>query len=329
MARVLKVGLVGCGGMGMNLARHCHSLDDSRISGVYDVDPAASSKAAQEFGAKKFGSYKRLLDSKVDAVIVATPNDSHARITIDAARRGKHVFCEKPMALRFSDCRAMLSAADEAGIKLMVGQVLRLVPVYWQTKRIVASGELGAPFAISVTRLGGPNALAHGWRATKKQSGGYLYEINVHEIDFMRHVMGEAKSVFTSMGHFTDSPVEFEDVAFVQIRFTSGGIGTLHCGGSSSISKCEMMVQCEKGTVTNGGFGGPIKYARFGEEVVTVEASDIQKEDSYREEVRSWVEAITRGTPMVFDGRDGAAAIEIVDAAYRSARTGRPVSLPL
>ena len=326
---MLKVGLIGCGGMGMNLARHCHLLDESKISAVFDIDPAASSRAAQEFGAKEYGSYRRLLDGDVDAVIVATPNDSHAKITIDAAQRGKHVFCEKPMALKLADCRAMIRAADEAGVKLMVGQVLRLFPVFWQTKQIVASGKLGEPFAMSVTRLGGPDALAKGWRATKKQSGGYLYEINVHEIDFMRHVMGEAKSVYASVGHFTDSPVEFEDVAFVQIRYAGGGIGTLHCGGSSSIGKCEMMVQCKKGTLVNGGFGGPVRYARFGEEPVTIEASQIQKEDPYREEVRSWVEAVTKDAPMLFDGRDGAAAIEIVDAAYRSARTGRAVSLPL
>ena len=182
---------------------------------------------------------------------------------------------------------------------------------------------------MTVTRLGGPDALAKGWRATKKQSGGYLYEINVHELDFMRHVMGEAKSVFASTGHFTESPVEFEDVAFVQIRYESGGIGTLHCGGSSSIGKYEVMIQCKKGTLANGGFGGPIRYARFGEEHLTIQTSEIEKEDPYREEVRSWVDAVTKGTPMVFDGHDGAAAIELADAAYRSARTGRAVKLPL
>jgi len=313
----------------MNLARHCHSLDESTIAAVYDISPEASSKAAQEFGARKYRSHRGLLDGDVDAVIVATPNDSHARITIDAAKRGKHVFCEKPMALKLSDCRAMIEAAEKAGVKLMVGQVLRLLPVFWKTKQIVVTGELGAPFAMTVTRLGGPDALAKGWRTTKKHSGGYLYEINVHELDFMRHVMGEAKSVFASTGHFTDSPVEFEDVAFVQIRYESGGIGTLHCGGSSSIGKYEMMVQCEKGTLANGGFGGPIRYGRFGEEAATVQASEIQKDDAYLEEVQSWVKAITRGTPMVFDGRDGAAAIEIAEAAYRSARTGRAVNLPL
>jgi predicted dehydrogenase len=324
---MLRVGLIGCGGMGMNLARHCHSLDDSRITAVYDIDEGAKQRAAQEFEARAYSSLRRLINSDIDAVIVATPNDSHAPITIAAARAGKHVFCEKPMALKVSHCRAMINAAQEAGVKLMVGHVLRLIPVFWKTKQIIDSGILGEPFAISVTRLGGPDSLAPGWRRTLKHSGGYLYEINVHELDYMRYVMGEADTVFASTGHFTDSPVEFEDVAFVQIRYKNSGIGTLHCGGSSSIKKYEMTIQCKQGTVANGGFGGPIQYARFGEEPVVIQASEIHKEDPYREEIRSWVDAILSYAPMPFDGYDGLAAVQLAEAAYKSARSNRPVSL--
>lgn len=329
MATTLKVGLIGCGGMGASLARQCNSLENADVTDVYDPDSAAAEKIAQELGAKVHTSHEQLLSGDVDAVIIAPPNDLHAPMTIEAAKRGKHVFCEKPMAMSVADCDAMIEAADAAGIKLMVGQVLRLIDVFWKTHQIAASGELGTPFAMSVVRLSGIDTLARGWRATIKQSGGILYEVHVHELDFMRHVMGEAKSVYASTGHFTPAKVEFEDVAVVHIRYESGGIGILHCGTSSSIGRNGMMVQCSEGTVTNGGFGGPIQYARFGEEITTIEPSDIQKEDPYREEVRSWVDAITRGTPMVFDGRDGRAAIELVEAAYLSASTGRVVELPL
>lgn len=325
----LKVGLIGCGGMGMHLARQCHSLEDATIAAVCDPNHEAAGKAADEFGALRYPSYKSLLQSDVDGVIVATPNDLHARYTIEAARLGKHIFCEKPMALRLRDCKVMVDAAGEAGVKLMVGQVLRLIGPFWKTHQIATSGELGQPFAMSVTRLSGPDSLAQGWRASAKQAGGVLYEVHVHELDFMRHVMGEVESVYASVGHFTEAAVEYEDVAFVQLRFKNGGIGTLHCGTSSSMGAYTMMVQCSEGTITNTGFGGPIKHCKFRQEPTAVELSDIQKEDAYHEEVRSWVESITRGTPMVFDGRDGMAAIEICEAAYRSARTGKPVRLPL
>jgi len=316
--------------MGMHLARQCNALDNAKITAVYDPNTEAACKAAEEFGAVRMRSYLRLVDSsEVDGVIIASPNNLHARQTIDAARRGKHVFCEKPMALNVRDCKAMVEAADAAGVKLMVGQVLRLIPIFWKSRQIVASGELGKPFAMSVTRLGGPDSLSKGWRATKKQAGGVLYEVHVHELDFMRHIMGEAESVYANMGHFTEAAVEYEDVAFVQIKYVNGGIGTLHCGTSSSIGTYEMMIQCEKGTLINGGFRGGIRYCRFREEPTVIETSEIQKEEPYHEEVRSWVDSITKGTPMVFDGRDGMAAIELVEAAYKSARTGRAIRLPL
>ncbi len=322
---MLKVGLIGCGGMGTNLARHCHSLPNSKITAVHDMKTEALERAAAEFDAQAYTSFRKLIGSDLDAMIVATPNDSHAPIAIAAANAGKHVFCEKPMALRVSDCRAMIEAAEKAGVKLMVGHVLRLIPVFWNTKHIIDSGILGKPFAITVTRLGGLDTLATGWRATIKHSGGYLYEINVHELDYMRFVMGEPETVFASMGHFTASPVEFEDVAFVQIRYANGSIGTLHCGGSSSIKKYEMMIQCTEGTITNGGFAGPIRYARFGEEPTVIQASEITKEDPYREEIRCWVDAITNNASLPFDGYDGMAAVQTAAAAYRSARLNRVV----
>ncbi len=325
----LRVGLIGCGGMGMHVARQCHSLDDAKIVAISDPDNQAAKKAVEEFGAARFRSYRSLLESDIDAVMVGTPNDSHARITIEAARRGKHIYCEKPMALNVRDCKRMIEAADSAGVKLMVGQVLRLFPVYWKTHQVVASGEIGEPFGMAVTRLSGIDGLSKGWRVSTKQSGGILYEVHVHELDFMRHVMGEAASVYASVGHFTPAAVEYEDVAFVQIRYANGGIGTLHCGVSSSIGRCEMMIQCSKGTLVNGGFGGPIRYSRFGEEPTVIEAPQITKEDPYHEEVRSWVESITRGTPMIFDGHDGMAAIAICDAAYKSARTGKAVPVTM
>lgn len=327
---VLRVGLIGCGGMGMHLARQCNTLDNARITAVYDPNTEAALKAAEEFGAIRMRSHLHLVESsEVDGVIIASPNDLHARQTIDAARHGKHVFCEKPMALKVRDCKAMVEAADAAGVKLMVGQVLRLIPIFWKSHQIVASGDLGRPFAMSVTRLSGPDSLSRGWRATKKHAGGVLYEVHVHELDFMRHIMGEAKSVYASVGHFTEAAVEYEDVAFVQIRYVNGGIGTLHCGNSSSIGTYGMMIQCENGTLTNGGFSGGIRYCRFREEPIVIEASEIQKEEPYREEVRSWIDSITKGSPIEFDGRDGMAAIELVEAAYKSARTGRVVHLPL
>jgi len=314
----LRVGLAGCGEMGSNLARKCHSLDDASVVAVYDPVEESAVKLGGELGAKACSSYTDML-GEVDAVIIAAPNDLHAPMTIEAAHSGKHIFCEKPMALSVADCDAMIDSAEKAGVKLMVGQVLRLLPAFWKTAGIISSGELGAPFGISVTRLASVDGIVKGWRKTRKHTGGIIYEVHVHELDFMRHVMGEAKSVYAGIGHFTPSQVEYEDVAFIQIHYANGGIGTLHCGVSSSFARHTMMIQCEKGTLTNGGFSGSICYSHFGEDPTTIQISDIQKEDGYHEEIRSWVESIVKDAPMVFTARDGRAAIELAQAAYISA----------
>jgi len=110
----LRVGLVGCGGMGSHLARQCAALENAEIAATSDVTRERAEELGRELGARAFHDYKDLLkEGGVDAVIVATPNDSHAEISIAAARAGKHIFCEKPMALSVRDCDAMIQAAEE------------------------------------------------------------------------------------------------------------------------------------------------------------------------------------------------------------------------
>jgi UDP-N-acetylglucosamine 3-dehydrogenase len=323
----LRVGLVGCGGMGMNLGRRSREIENLDLVAVCDADREAAEKAADELGAKAFTDYATLLDTDIEAVIIATPNNLHAPMTISAAEKGKHIFSEKPMALRLADCKAMVAAARKARVKLAVGQVLRLMPVYWKAAQIIKSGQFGSPFAISVTRVGKPGGLKQDWRTTKQQGTGILFEVNVHELDYMRHIMGEAATVYATMGHFTDSPVEYEDYAATHIRFRNGGIGLLQSGTSAAAPQHGMIVYCERGTVAISG--GGVRYTPAGGQEVVIEADSIEKEDAIRHEVGSWVNWILKRTPPAVYWKDGMAAVELAEAAYRSAASGKPVKLPL
>jgi UDP-N-acetylglucosamine 3-dehydrogenase len=323
----LRVGLVGCGGMGMNVARRCNELENADVVAVCDMNEENAKKAAEELDAKVFTSYPKLLASDIDGVIIATPNDLHASMAVAAAEKKKHIFTEKPMALTVADCRAMVAAAKKARVKLVVGQVLRLMHVYWKAAQIIKSGELGAPFAISVVRIGKPDGLKADWRITRKHAGGILFEVNVHELDFMRHIMGEAESVYANTGHFTNSHVEYEDYAATQIKFRTGGVGLLQSGTSAVVPQHGMIIHCEKGTMSIGG--SAVRYTVAGGEEKTIEAAKIEKEDAIREEVGSWVNWILKRTPPVVYWRDGMAAVELAEAAYRSAANGKAVKLPL
>ena len=117
----------------------------------------------------------------IDLVDIVTPGDSHAEIAIAAAQAGKHVFCEKPMAVNVADCEAMIQAAGQAGVTLMVGQVLRFLQPFLKVRELVDSGAIGRPISAEVTRIGGgDSAWTVPWRARLEQSGGLLLEINAH-----------------------------------------------------------------------------------------------------------------------------------------------------
>lgn len=358
--QAMKVGLAGAGGMGAHLALECDALDEARIVAAADPSSEArenvrlklgQARAALEKGAgpgeageapavpddeaaraasdvRLYSDLREMLSSDLDGVIIAAPNDLHVDMVVAALSRGKHVFCEKPMALSVVDCDRMIAEARSADVTLVVGQVLRLIPVFWQSHKIATSGVIGQPFSINITRVA-PWWFGPGWRSQKAHAGGVVFEVHVHELDFMRHVLGDAESVYATMGRFTGAGVDYEDTAFIQVRFKNGGVGALHGGISSSVNQYTMMIQCDKGTLVNEGFGRRIQYARFGEEHQIVEPESIVLEEPYRAEVASWVRHILHGEPLVFDATDGRAAVELAEAAYRSAASGEVVKLPL
>ncbi len=326
----LGVGVIGCGGLGTTLARHLVTIEGAELVAGADISAEQRRKFKAQFDIPMYPHHRQVLSrSDVKAVLVVTPNDSHARIVVEALEAGKHVFCEKPMALNVAQCDRMIAAAERKGLKLMVGQVLRLFGIFSKIKEIVASGVIGEPFGMFTTRTSFGGGFMGTWREYARKAGGTLLEINAHELDYMRFVMGEVESVSAQMGHFAKSGVEYEDLAFVELKFRNGGIGALYSSLSSAIGAYNGAIHCKEGTLTHGGFGGPITYAKFGQEPTVLEPKDIQAEDPYRHELRSFVECLLKGTPMVFDGRDGRAAVEIAQAAYLSAKRGRPVSLPL
>ena len=145
--------------MGTSHATQMAKLSELRLIASCDVDQAkarATADAAAQAGNHGVRVYFEvaalLADGDVPAVIVATPNFTHKRIVLDALAAGKHVFCEKPMALTVADCDEMISAARSAGRKLMVGQVLRLITVFAEVRRLVKEGAIGEPRAVRILR---------------------------------------------------------------------------------------------------------------------------------------------------------------------------------
>ena len=324
----LKVGVIGCGAMGSNLARNCAALAGAKISATADVEEKRARQLAEELNAECFRDYRELLGGAVDAVIVAVPNLLHAEVSATAAKAGKHVFCEKPMALSVAECDAMIEAARRRGVALMIGQSERYDPVFAKAKEIVDSGLIGEPFSIHVERIDGIDWGAHGaaWRRRRKMSGGMLFHCNVHEVDYMRYVCGDVDRVSALMSKNVAEDIDYEDTAHVQLHFRSGAIGTLVAGHCSALPGIGGKVHCTKGTV-HFWRQEAVTYNTFGGEPVHIPAEEIEAEPAVRRELREFVESARKGEPPTIRGEEGRKVVEVIEAAYRAAAEGREVAI--
>ncbi|MBI3944436.1 MAG: Gfo/Idh/MocA family oxidoreductase [Armatimonadetes bacterium] len=323
----LRLGLIGAGGMGTGLARTAKDRDDVQFVAVADPAAEALQKAVAELGGEAYASHKELLArDDIDAVLVATPNFAHCPVVLDAAAAGKHIFCEKPMALSVADCDAMIAAANRAGVKLMVGQVLRLVPRFAKVREIVSSGTLGKPLGVAIERCslwGGRT-----WRSQLSLTGGILFEMNAHELDFMRSILGDAKTVYAAIPDVVSPGSDIPAINWVTVHFQRGGVGMLNSHVLATLGRFDASVLCERGMIRCDG--GRVSFkARDGEEQVVPAEELAAMPGGVPVEIGSFVGWVLRDAPPVVTAQDGRAAVELAEAAKRSAALGQPVSLPL
>ncbi|MBI4025393.1 MAG: Gfo/Idh/MocA family oxidoreductase [Verrucomicrobia bacterium] len=328
MSREIRIGLVGCGGIGQHLISYLPKIPRARLTFVCDENADAAGQLARRLSVAACATPDELIGMpEVDAVIVGVPQFAHKEIVLKAAARRKHIFCEKPMALSLADCDEMLAAGARAGVKFMVGQVLRLIPIYAKARQWVQEEDMEQPLGIAVTRsCYSGDLFGKGWRLKRELTGGLLFEVNVHELDFMRHICGEAENVFAQSRKVFDHSVEYEDLWHVQIKFQSNAIGLLRASLSACVGEHHFTIQCPRGTITNNTPGGILSLKKREGAIRTVTEDEIQKmEDGFLWELRSWVEAVLDDKPMIVTARDGRQAVALAEAACESARTGRVI----
>ncbi len=331
----IGVGLVGCGVMGTALAQSLNKLPHARMIGVSDVDGQLAETAATELGATPYTDYRDLYArDDVQAILVAVPGFLHEAPAVAAATAGKHVFCEKPMAVSLESCDAMIAASKSANRRLMVGQVCRFHGIHSRIKEMVEVGSIGQPTCMVVRRLGAgwSGVWAKSWRLERAKSGGTLMEVNAHEIDFIRWVCGEVKRVTAKGGQYREKSVDFEDILLVTLEFENGAVGLLHSSQASAIGEYGGRLDGTEGSLhfpSMWGENAGIRHGRFGETPEFLPLTDIVVEEPVQAELRAFIDAVISGAEPPVTGRDGRAVVEIALAAYESARTGVSVDLPL
>lgn len=320
--------------MGRSLAENASSLKCAQVVVVSDVDDGKGRALAGDLGSDFASDTEQVLArDDVDAILIATPGFLHEPPALAAAAAGKHIFCEKPLAPTLDGCDRILDASEQHGVSLGVGLVCRFHPVHREVTRLVRSGDLGSASCMHVHRLGGglSGAWEADWRRQRATSGGNLMEINAHEIDFMRAVMGEAKTVYAAGGSYGPGGFDFPDTALVTVHFDGGGIGLLHSSQACHTGGYGGRVDCADGSITFPRFRGDdggVTIKVGDEDGRFIPAADLVSDVSpVAQEIEAFVVAVLGGDLPPVSGRDGRAATEIAVAAYASIESGKPVDL--
>jgi myo-inositol 2-dehydrogenase/D-chiro-inositol 1-dehydrogenase len=221
---MLKVGFIGCGGIARHHATRMAKLKNAQIVAVSDVVEAAAQGFAKDFGGTAYTDYRQLLkQDEVDAVWVCTPTFQHAAPVIAAAKAGKHVFCEKPMALKLAEAEKMAAACAKAKVGLTLGFVRRFDTQWGTLKKVIQSGAVGRPVIWRFAAGGRP---ANPWFRDVNKGGGPLMDGAIHNYDFMLQIFGPVTSVQASSLQFDRTSVG-ADTASVIVNFKSGDQHTL------------------------------------------------------------------------------------------------------
>ena len=222
----LPLAVIGAGLIGKTHIERALTSEHVQLVAIADPTPAAA-ELAQAAGVPWFADHRRMLaEVRPRGVVVATPNATHAQITVDCLESGAAVLVEKPIADTLEDARRICAASQAAGLPVLVGHQRRHNPIMRKARAIVASGVLGRPVSATVlcTWLKPRDYFDASWR---RQKGGGPILINlIHDIDLMRHLYGEIDSVQAIASNAVRG-FEVEDTAVVALRFRSGALGTV------------------------------------------------------------------------------------------------------
>ena len=332
--KILRFGVIGAGRIGkihaQNLATRIHAAE---VAAIADVDlKAAQDLAAELHIPSAVEDYRAILsDPTIEAVAICSSTDTHARIVVEAAQAGKHIFCEKPIDLQLEKIDAALEAVSKAGVKLQIGFNRRFDPNFRKIRTMVAEGKVGTPHIIRITsRDPAPPPLSY-----VEVSGGLFLDMTIHDFDMARYLSGsEVEEVYTVAGVMVDPAIgEAGDVdtAVITLRFANGAIGTIDNSRKAvygydqrvEVFGSNGMVQAHNNTPDNDVYfnadgvhsAKPLYF--FLERYM----------ESFIAEMKGFVESVQADTTPSVTGIDGRIPVVIGMAAKKSYLEHRPVKV--
>jgi len=341
-ARSVRIGLIGCGRISRNHFDAIGKVDGLLLTAVCDSDAERARAAGEAHGVAWYRTLDDLLrDPAVDVVAVCTPSGLHAPHGAAAARAGKHVITEKPMALSLAQADDLVHACDNAGVHLFVVKQNRLNPPIQLLKRAVDKNRFGRIFMANVTvRWQRPQEYydAEPWRGTWEFDGGAMMNQASHYVDLVQWLVGPVESVMAQTATQARR-IEAEDSGIGILKFRSGALGVIEVNVLTYPKNYEgsITIMGERGTVKIGGTAvnrvDHWIFADYDDDDKLVDAANTNPPTVYgfgHEGYYRNVLAVLRGEAKPeTDGRAGRKSLELILAMYESAKTGTEIPIPL
>ena len=333
MEEPIRVGLIGAGQMGLWHARClAHDIHRAELAAVADPDEDAARRAAALApGARWATSHESLLsDPSIQAVVIVSPDGTHARLIEEAAQAGKDIFCEKPLASDLAEADAALAAVASHGVKLQVGFQRRFDPAYQRAREVIAAGELGpVELAVATTR----DPLQAG-RPGAGRNAAIFIQTTIHDLDSLRFLTGlEVVQVYATASYFGEGSAEEGEVdtAAVVLRFQTGALATITNSWRTAYGyDVQVEVMGPRGKI-QVGYERQTAVRHFSAQGVCHDHVYWYVDrfgQAYRREMEHFIDCVARGAAPDVGGADARAAQALAEAAARSLREGRPIDVP-
>jgi myo-inositol 2-dehydrogenase/D-chiro-inositol 1-dehydrogenase len=330
----LNVGLIGAGRIGKVHAENlAFRVPEARAVAVTDLNREAAERVASRCGIPTVAESvdQILADPAIRAVLICSSTDTHADLIVRAAKAGKHIFCEKPIAHSLAKIDAALAAVRQAGVKLQIGFNRRFDPNFARVRAAVVNGEIGAPRLLHIiSRDPAPPPVSY-----VKVSGGMFLDMTIHDFDMARFLIGdEVEEIYTTAGVMVDPAIGEAgdlDTALLVLRFRNGVIGT--------IDNCRQAAYGYDQRAEILGSAGSIATGNCYPNEATISTGQSVRRDlplnffmdryteSFSKEVRSFVQSVVEDKPTAVSGLDGRIPVVMGLAARKSFDERRPVKL--
>ena len=303
----------------------------AEIAAICDCDEENLRAAGERYGIpeeKWVTDYMDIVNNKdIDVVTVAIPDQLHKKVSCDLLRAGKHVLCEKPLALTREDVEEIVKVADESGSKFMVGQICRFTPAFEKAKEIIEAGTLGELYFVESEYAHDYMYIIDNWRSDPKRHG--VIGGGCHAVDLLRWLAGDPQEVFAYGTHKLLPQVEYDDATIAIMKFDDNLAGKVFVStGCKRDYTMRTVIYGTKGTLICDNTSPTMTLFVVGEDELAKEPETIEIQVNNHNAVKEFevfADAIINDKPVATDAREGAKTVAVCLAIVEAAKTGKIV----